>query len=436
VNARTDPRGQGSRFALSRLPVAAIVIMVMAAGIAIASVWGSSSSEKPTAASAATASPDPCEDAREQCATLRVNGREWRYGLLRAESPTKSTAILDLGGPGITPLSGRTRLSDYRSLLTGIANYNLLVIEEPWVTAEVSESCRAASTGYYQAVRSDGKNLVESARSLHDDCQLGQGKWGFGARDYSQVVASIADKEAIEPSGFVGFSFGIARYNYLAAGSLGEKLAWAVLARPYPVGTDAASFVRQRASLIEKQFGKAPAEFPTASVASRSLPVTMFDQLSAIVGLEYAPDGDRAAVSRAVTGVKDPEVIGQYSDNLWHRYGTDSVSPAYLAQLDEICAATTASDKLPLALTGHPYAQVLAETMLPCAGAPSSPLKLKPVPTCVVASKGDPVVAGDTSVGLIRRSVKNASVIESSEPSHQSPDGLSACLTKVVSSTR
>jgi hypothetical protein len=436
VNARTNPRGQGSRFTWSRLPVAAIIIMAMAAGIAIASVWGSRSSEKPTAASAATAGPDPCEDAREECASLRVNGREWRYSLLPAEIPTKSTAILDLGGPGITPLSGRLRLSDYRKVLTGIGNYNLLVIEEPWVTATVSESCRAAATAYYKDVRSDDKNLVESARSLHDSCQLGQGKWGFGARDYSQVVASIAGKEAIEPSGFVGFSFGIARYNYLASTSVGEKLSWAVLARPFPVGTDATSFVRQRASLIEKHFGKAPAAFQPASVSSRSLPVTMFDELSAIVGLEYAPDEDRAAVSRAVMGVKDPEVIGQYSDNLWHRYGTDSISPAYLAQLDEVCAATTASDKLPLALAGHPYARVLAETMLPCAGEPSPPLRLRQVPTCVVASKGDPVVAGDASVGLIRRSVKNASIIESSEPSHQSQDGLSSCLTKVVSSAK
>jgi hypothetical protein len=435
VSARTNPRGQGSRFALSRLPVAAIIIMVMAAGIAIASVWGSRSPEKPTAI-AATASPDPCEDAREKCASLRVNGREWRYSLLPADSPTKSTAILDLGGPGTTPLSGRLRLSDYRSQLAGIGKYNLLVIEEPWVTAAVSDSCRAAATVYYNDVRSGGGNPAGSARSLHDACQIGQGKWGFGARDYAQVVASIADKEAIEPSGFVGFSFGIARYNYLASTAVGEKLSWAVLARPFPVGTDATSFVRQRASLVEKQFGKAPAAFPEASVPTRSLPVTMFDTLSAIVGLEYAPDEERAAVSRAVTEVKDPEVIGQYSDNLWHRYGTDSISSAYLAQLDEVCAATTASDKLPLALAGHPYARVLAETMLPCAGEPSPPLALRPIPTCVIASKGDPVVAGDASVGLIRRSVKNASVIESSEPSHQSQDGLSSCLTKVVSTAR
>ncbi|SNY30365.1 hypothetical protein [Paractinoplanes atraurantiacus] len=433
MSARTNPRGQGSRFALSRLPVAAIIIMVMAAGVAIASIWGSGSSDEPKAASATTASPDPCEDARENCASLRVGGREWRYSLMRAESPTKNTAILDLGGPGTTPLSGRMRLSDYRSL-TELKKYNLLVIEEPWVTAKVSEPCQTAATVYYNDVRSGGKKLAESARSLNGACQLGQGKWGFDADDYSEVVTSIAGKEAIEPNGFVGFSFGIARYNYLASTPAGEKLSWAVLARPFPVGTDATSFVRQRASLIEKRFGKPPAALQPASVSSRSLPVTSFDELSAIVGLEYAPDGDQDAVARAVTKAKDREVIGQYSDNLWHRYGTDSISPAYLAQLDELCAATTASDKLPAALEGHPYARVLAGTMLPCAGEPSAPLDLKPVPTCVVASKGDPVVAGDASVALIRRTVKDASVVESPKPSHQSQDGLSSCLTKVVSS--
>jgi hypothetical protein len=409
----------------------------MAAGIAIASVWGSDSSEKPTAANVATASPDPCEDAREECATLRVNGREWRYSLRRAETPTKNTAVLDLGGPGITPLSGAMRLSDYSSQLAGAGNYNLLVVEEPWVTTTVGESCQAATTAYYQKARSGAEDLTGSARSLHDRCQLGQGKWGFSAGDYAQVVAAIAGKEAIELTGFVGFSFGIARYNYLAAGTAGDKLSWAVLARPFPVGTDATAFARQRASLIERQFGKVPSGFQQASLSSRSLPVTMFDELSAIVGLGYAPESDRAAVTQAVTGpAKDPEVIGRYSDNLWHRYGTDSISPAYLAQLDEICGATTASDKLPLALSGHPYARIVAETLLPCAGATSRPLTLKPVPTCVIASSDDPVVAGDASVSLIRRTVKNAFVVTSSGPSHQSQDGLSSCVTKVLSSAK
>lgn len=404
----------------------------MVVGVAIASVWGSGSPQKPAAAGAATANPDPCEDAREACASLQVNGREWRYSLMRAKNPTKSTAILDLGGPGISPLSGGLHLADYPTQLSDAGKYNVLVVEEPWVTATVEEPCRAAATAYYEKVRSDAKNVVESARSLHDACRLGQGKWGFDAGDYSQVVAAIAGKESLELTGFVGYSFGIARYNYLAGTPAGDALGWAVLARPFPVGTDATSFARQRAALVESQFGGPPSGFRQTSVPSRSLPVTSFDDLSAIVGLGYAPEADRADVAKAVTADNDPDAIGQYSDNLWHRYGTDSISPAYLAQLDELCAATTSSGKLPLALSGHPFARIIAETLLPCAGAPARPLALRPVPTCVVVSKSDAVVAGDASLSLIRRSVKNASVFQSAKPSHQSPDGLSYCLDKVI----
>src|SRR5690349_23004374 len=117
MNARTRPRGQGSRFSVNRLPFAAIIIVIMIAGIAIASVWDSGSDKNPTASSVMTGGADPCEDAREACATLHVNGREWRYSLLRADSPTKETAILDLGGPGITPLSGRIHLAEFQSQL-------------------------------------------------------------------------------------------------------------------------------------------------------------------------------------------------------------------------------------------------------------------------------------------------------------------------------
>ncbi|GIF08483.1 hypothetical protein [Actinoplanes siamensis] len=432
MSAKTDSRGRGSRLTFGRLPFAAIIIVVMAASLGVAAALSSTSGKPQPSANAVTEVKDPCEDAREMCATLPLNGREWRYSLVKASTATRRTAILDLGGPGIAPLSGTYHLSDYAAQLPQLSGYNLLVIEEPWVTQSLDDSCAEALAAYYGSVRAAAGDIPDRAAALQRICEIGQGRWGFTPQEYAQVVNAVTTHESLDLEGFVGHSFGAARYSYLTGAEAAENLKWAVLARPFPVGTDAVSFATRRAQLIEKDFGTAPGAYKQQTVESRSLPVTSFDAASAFVGLGYAAEAEQSEATDAVMKKRTPEVIGEFSDNLWHRYGTNSVSPAFLAQLDEVCSATTSSEKLKAGLPDDVTSRIVTELMLPCAGEPSRELSLPAAKTCVTSSKTDPVVAGDTAAGLIKRVASDVIIYESRAVSHNSQDGLSYCMTKVL----
>ncbi|MEU8230058.1 hypothetical protein AB0C12_10685 [Actinoplanes sp. NPDC048967] len=416
----------------SRLPFAAIIVVILAAAIAVAGFLDSGDVKTQPVAEAAAEPKDPCEEARESCASVQLRGREWRYSVVRATTDTKRTVILDLGGPGIAPLSGTYHLDGYAKQVPQLGGYNMLVIEEPWVTQSLDDSCAAAGTKYYESVRAGAQDVTDQAAALHEKCRIGQGRWGFTPQDYADVVSTVIAKESLEVEGFIGHSFGVARYSYLVGAEATRDLRWSVLARPFPIGVDAASFASRRTELIEKSFGQTPRVFSQASAPSRSLPVTKFDVASAIVGLSYAAESEKGEAAEAVTKDHDPEVVGRFSDNIWHRYGTNSVSPAFLAQLDEICSATTSSEKLKAGLSRDAASQIVAKLMLPCAGEPSRKLSLPKTTTCVISSDTDPVVAGGTAATLVKRVVPGAVVYKSRVASHRSQDGLSFCLKQVL----
>jgi len=251
--------------------------------------------------------------------------------------------------------------------------YNLLALEEPWVTATVTVPCKEAMSGYYRALRDNGGERISRAVNLlRDACAFdsGQARWGFDASSYRTLVSAIEARDGIHVIGFVGFSWGSMRHSYLS----GKDLEFAVLVRPFPVGLDADKIIDERLRVMrEAGLGRAD-EYPAQVVQERFLPVETFDVASAMVDLGYVADGSFAEYRAQVMQQRKASTIGRLSDNFWLRYGRDSISIAYLAQLQEFCA-TVGQSRVPLAGVHSPR-EVLIAQFAPCVGGQT----IRPVP--------------------------------------------------------
>ncbi|WP_158632389.1 hypothetical protein [Micromonospora sp. Llam0] len=333
---------------------------------------------------------------------------------------------MDFGGPGEPILSGTSNLGGFRNSFPELASqYNLLFLEEPWVTENIKESCGKSLADFYRALRSNPSQAPSRGRELADRCEIssGQGRWGFTAVDYRVLVDAISDGEGLELKGFVGRSWGAVRLTYLSP----SALDWAVLVRPFPVGADAQTLLSSRVDLVHDIGPSGSAIDAPQPIEGRSIPVTEFDRLSAAVELSYVDDAYRTQHAAGVLAGTDYERIGLLSDRLWGRYGESSLSPGYLARLQEICANVG-----PLSDFGpsiESVRDVLAASQLPCTGITHRipHVGAGAARTCVIKSKLDAVTPAD----LIEESyAENDNIwwVESTQQSHGSFDGLSACL--------
>jgi hypothetical protein len=55
------------------------------------------------------------------------------------------------------------------------SGYNVLTIEEPWVTQDLTAECRAALTNRYLAARNTQQQLSANTSELAEDCAVGHG---------------------------------------------------------------------------------------------------------------------------------------------------------------------------------------------------------------------------------------------------------------------
>lgn len=361
----------------------------------------------------------------EGCASINVDGVAHRYGLTRA-APGRRTVVVDFGGPGLSVLGGAFRLSSYAAEHPELAGYNLLFLEEPWVARPLTPACDAALTAYYHTLRTAPRHSGAAGDGLVRACLTGRG-WGFDPALYAAALRRIAEVEHLDLEGFVGYSFGDVRFAY--AQDLGFR--WAVFVRPYPVGVSGREIVDSRAAALDavvRGARRQPARVDEAT-GSRSLPVTAFDRLSAQVQLAYLDEASLARYGRGVVDGSSIARIGSFSDALWQRYGTEQVSPAYLAFLDEVCR--TARDWPAVTTIGKPR-DVIAASTAPCRTLRSDPVRwTAATATCAVISESDPVVPA----GLARRLVDahpGWSRVITASPVHSSSDGLAACLKRVM----
>jgi hypothetical protein len=415
-----------SRFTPAIL-VIAVLSTVSVALVARADDMGTSAVRSPFAVAVGKVGGATCEvqPTREACTDIEMDGRIWRYALLPADEQTSETVVVDFGGPSLSVLSGEVGLSAFRAAFKELSRrYNILVVEEPWVTEMVPADCRAALTAYYLSLRSSTDTISRKGTEMAQRCELSNTpwRWGFDSVSYAKLVRAISQRHGLKVKGFVGHSWGSVRLAYLDR----SALDWAILVRPFPVGVSAPALLKERARMLADVSSNLQLVKPTV-IRGRSLPVIPFDQLSAMIGLAYVDDTFFENMSGRILDGTDMERIGRLSDRLWGRYGRDSISPGMLALFQEVCAIVgpTWEDIRQI----NSVRDIFLARHAPCRAVPIgqlSPVVIRSM--CVVTSRRD-AVAPDRLVRLAYESAsEKIKFVESKERSHSSFDGLEHCL--------
>lgn len=420
---------------IARRPILACgLTLAVIAGIAFVALRFSPDSSNGAPLEPQTPSePIGCDDSivKEMCFTIESGGSVWRYAYYPGASETNETVIFDPGGPGVSVLSGQYNLEQLRMELG--SEYHLLVVEEPWVTAEIPEECTAESSNYYRSLRED---LVISPANAHDwgaACSAANIRLGFTAESYAATLEAIVAKHNLDPVGFLGHSFASARLAYLTDTSVGKSLQWAVISRPFPVGTSIDELIESRAAAVKDYLGEFAFEHDPDEIDTRSLAVTDFDYWSALIGLGYVHDDNLLLAINALSSGTDPATVGALSDQLWMRYGIDSISPGMVAQMQEVCSATlpseSSTESIPRIDDGPEG--ILTAQMLPCTsfGASTDNLGFQEnLPICVAISNQDLVAPAD----LANKYFQPYEIVETASRSHGSSDGWEECQQKIA----
>jgi len=363
---------------------------------------------------------------QELCASVKVGDIEQRYALYMAATPTADTVIYDPGGPGVSALSGTLTLQSVQERLP--SEYNLLVLEEPWVTKEISENCSNSMSGYYSALR-EAEGIEAAALSIQVECALGQGMYGFTPERYREAVSMISESRNLQIKGFLGHSFGSVRLSYLDSTVPNIQPAWAIVTRPFPVGVEADELMQSRADVLR---GVLPGEIAShefaVEISSRSIPVTRFDQFSAFVGTGYVADAELDEVLSSISSVADPQLIGTLSDQLWMRYGVDALSPGVLAFWEETCDTMGQVTNPPEGISS--VEDILFATASVCDSFDvASTVESGGTDVCVTSSVGDSVAPAS----LIGEVFDEAIVLSVDSRAHGDVIGWEDCWDEVVS---
>nr|CTQ91123.1 hypothetical protein [Kibdelosporangium sp. MJ126-NF4] len=405
--------------------VAGIVASATVAGLVI---WGRTNDPAVPPPARAAQKDVTCDSqkTREPCSQIEVAGRLWRYAFLPAETKTAETVLLDFGGPGLSALSGSAGISVFRSTYPRLAQrYNVLAIEEPWVTEPVPDECGKTQTAYYLAFRNGTGAGTDEGLAVARTCGLSdhRQRWGFDAESYRSVVAAINREHGTRLSGFIGHSWGSVRLAYLG----GDAVVWSILLRPFPVGVGADRLIEARTNAINGAIGAVTPIAP-GQVRDRSLEVTAFDQLSAVVDLGYVSSQSYDSTAEAVYSGARKEQIGKLSDALWGRYGTDFLSPGNLAQFQEVCSVVGASSRRVSTITSP--SDVLLARHAPCGEMRRQELSATTASkACVVTSKRDSVAPDALVREVYGKTADGVRFVVSEERSHSSFDGIEACLS-------
>ncbi len=169
----------------------------------------------------------------------------------------------------------------------------------------------------------------------------------------------------------------------------------------------------------------------------RSLPVSAADVGAAEVALARSgPQLEHLAEVLTAGGPAAAELVGELSDRTWGRVGTDDLSPADLAYLDEVCASYHGWSELP-DVGRSPVERFLAVFHRPCRTAPTSgaaaPPRIDRRPTftrsCVIASPDDPVTS-DAYAQAWAAALPGSLLITQEMAAHGQGD-VSACMTHI-----
>ena len=160
--------------------------------------------------------------------------------------------------------------------------------------------------------------------------------------------------------------------------------------------------------------------------------MTLFDQLSAVIELGYSDEEFAKDHSKGVVQGSAVAAIGSLSDEYWQRFARDSVSPAKLAEWQELCSTTEAPANADKQI--RDIADLLASEFASCAGIPvhRDVDAATGDKTCIVTAPTDSVTPQVLIKNAYRRTSPGVTWVESKERQHGSFDGLSTCLDVIL----
>lgn len=346
VRTRTWPRVRGGRLALPAL------LVVLA--VAVTTVLLRPGDRAPSASAGQSGAPKECVLQYQvvKCTVLDVNGTPVRYALLPGTSARGTAVLVDLGGPGLAAFGEHWVPGLREALPPELARRSLLLLEEPWVTADAGDgSCTRALSDWFVASHDE-----QPTEGTLGPCrpQLQDASFGWTPQRYRDVVNAVSAAEHIRVDTLLGRSFAGERFSYLQ-----NSLRQIVLVDPSPKSMSSAAFLtgREQAVLgvlaaacptcggpqgVADRLDAAAAEVRRAPipVGGRSVALKATDVAMAAIAVAYSPVDRRAEMLAAVLAPRTaPALVGGLADSIWQRYGRTSVSPAYLAYLREVCAA-------------------------------------------------------------------------------------------------
>lgn len=312
-----------------------------------------------------------------------------RYALVKPQGePTADATIVDFGGPG-SSLFGQDWPGDSLQLIANTLKSNVVALEEPWVTVDYPDGCRAAAAQWYRALH-EGSEADDEA--FAESCNLAAGGWGWTPASYRAAVKKALDVEDLTLRAFVGASFAAIRLSYLSA-----PPPIVMLASPYAVGGTADDYLRSRAASTQAYCAvRAPSTcrtYKATPTGSRSLAVTRFDLGAAWIASNYQvkPAEARLALRH---GGNNPELIGALSDAVTGRFGQTDVSPSTFAYFAELCPRFSHWTSAPS--PGGPAGDFLRQWHVVCSQFEYEPVEIPPRNSfshlCLVVSRHDGVV--------------------------------------------
>lgn len=400
----------------------ALVAVLLGASLVACSGEPPAAKKTAPAPSAVTCTSRPRVRDGDLCGTVTVGARTYRYALMRTTGSRRETIVVDPGGPGISALAHngvRALVQTYAGEVS--QQRNVLVLEEPWVTAPVLPECDTAVSQYYRSF-SSGQPSHSAAMQVRDKCELAApGRYGLAA-DYASILSAIAQRDGLVLEGFVGASFGSVRLDYAVQG--GIRFRWAVLVRPYPVDTPMAELHAARAEAVDLAF---PAQAMPAARLESGPSATPADVVAARVASGQLGDLPRTQ-----------EQVIDRARGLWQAYGVDSISYSLLAYWDEVCRLSTPDSAGSWDGSAADTRGFLASFHAPCDGLgpveerAATPKGFSAPRLCVVSAAKDSVTPGALVHASYRR--KAEQWVESAESAHTSVDGIARCIRSVQAS--
>lgn len=359
----------------------------------------------------------------EFCRVTDGGEQAYRYGIVPAgrKWPGSGQAIVvDPGGPGLSALAGGGVARLAQEYLGSLASeYDVVVIEEPWVTAEWPDGCAGAMSDFYLGICEEPWELRTAAVAAN--CLAGSPQWGLSPETYGALLDEIETAHDTQIVGFAGSSFAAARWAYADP----RRFDFAVLVRPFPLGVFADTPLGARGELIEAaadRIGEPVFGFDVSPdpPEGRSLTVGASDQAVAQIA---------AAASGLVPAGQAK--VGRLADGFWQRFGETSISLALLAYWQEVCGVIGAPRANPWSGEPRDTTGYLVSFHQICDRIPAVDLDLPDTAPrlCVVLSVLDTVSPSSLAEAVF--APLGAEVVYSDDSQHASLDGLDLCFQKI-----